>query len=87
MYGPLKRIILDKSDSKPAAVIVLLADALNDADKVKKLLQSAAASNATRPFTVSFVEVGETSAALKNWMQSLSDDAALKPIVNVKELS
>ena len=87
LYGPLQRIILDKSDSRPAAVIVLLVDALNDAYRVKKLLSSAAASDATRPFTVSFIEVGETSAALKNWMQSLSDEVALKYIVNVTTAS
>eukprot|EP01036_Dinobryon_divergens_P034310 gene34310-44316_t len=87
LYGPLQRIILDKSDSRPAAVIVLLVDALNDAYRVKKLLSSAAASDATRPFTVSFIEVGETSAALKNWMQSLSDEVALKSIVNVTTAS
>ena len=88
MHGPLHGIMTDKSDSRPAVILVLLSDLPNDADKVHKLLLSfTAATSATKKrVTVSFVQVGgkaTMSASLDAWMKLLSTEKALKSIVDV----
>ena len=62
---------------------MLISGVPKDADLVTNLLLSAASSTtATRPITVTIVEVGKIAGNMK-WMKSLSEEATLKSIVDV----